>query len=381
MYIFQQMNIGDIVVISKGNKIIDAVGKISGDYYWDDSTGFEFYQYRKVEWLGKNLNQEPSYFFNKKISQQSIYEFYDPDVKKESFVEFFKQEDEPIKPYVLIIDEINRGNVSQIFGELITLIEKDKRMGAPEQLEVILPYSKEKFSVPGNLHIIGTMNTADRSVEALDTALRRRFSFEEMKPLPELLNPYSILCRFSERYWQISWEDWQKRYQTKALDFYKFLGISNVTIASKEDRLYYDLIEKNNFAPNESEKVLRQAGLNLNPVIHVTALLSVLNQRIEVLKDRDHQIGHSYLMNIESISDLMHVFKENIIPLLQEYFFGDYRKIQLILGEGFISSAPSDVKFAVVDDSDYSDKTIYSINLDAFKTEDSFTNAIQEMKI
>ena len=183
------------------------------------------------------------------------------------------------KPYVLIIDEINRGNVSQIFGELITLIEEDKRLGKNEALEVILPYSKEKFGVPSNLHIIGTMNTADRSVEALDTALRRRFSFVEMMPEYESLN-------------KIQFDDFQ-------------LG----------------------------------------------ELLKTINSRIEALLDRDHTIGHSYFINIKpnDTEALKEAFANKIIPLLQEYFYHDYEKIALILGEGFvecIEPKESKVEFA-----------------------------------
>ena len=168
-----------------------------------------------------------------------------------------------VKPYVLIIDEINRGNMSQIFGELITLIEEGKRLGNSEELEVILPYSKDKFSVPPNLYIIGTMNTADRSVEALDTALRRRFCFEEMQPKPDLLTDKNI------------------------------------------------------------------------GVVNLKELLTTINKRIEVLLDRDHTIGHSYFINLETEQDLRNAFKNNIIPLLQEYFYGDYEKIGMVIGNGF----------------------------------------------
>ena len=169
--------------------------------------------------------------------------------------------------HVLIIDEINRGNVSQIFGELITLIEPDKRAGMKEALEVTLPYSKEKFSVPPNLYIIGTMNTADRSVEALDTALRRRFSFREIAPK-------------------------------------------------------YDLLESRYVE-----------GINIGK------LLKTINDRIEALLDKDHAIGHSYFLNVgNDLDTLKDVFFNEIIPLLQEYFYGNFGRIELVLGRGFVQA-------------------------------------------
>ncbi len=206
------------------------------------------------------------------------------------------------KPYVLIIDEINRGNVSQIFGELITLIEDDKRLGKPEALEVTLPYSKEKFGVPANLFIIGTMNTADRSVEALDAALRRRFSFIEMSPEPEIIGTQGELR-------------------------------------------------------------------STNGVLHgisMPSVLTIINKRIEKLLDKDHQIGHSYFMSVKELKDLKVVFQNKIIPLLQEYFFGDYGKIGLVLGEGFFEHQPKNYervfsKFFDYYSGEFEEKVIYKL--------------------
>ncbi|SOY39737.1 conserved hypothetical protein [Cupriavidus taiwanensis] len=165
---------------------------------------------------------------------------------------------------VLIIDEINRGNVSRILGELITLIESSKRAGSPEALEVVLPYSKSRFSVPSNLYLIGTMNTADRSLAGLDLALRRRFNFKEMPPRPELLEGVEI------------------------------------------------------------------DGVN------VGALLRVINERIELLLDRDHCIGHAYFMPLvesPTLDGLARVFRAKILPLLQEYFFEDWQRIQWVFND------------------------------------------------
>ena len=190
-------------------------------------------------------------------------------------------------PVVLIIDEINRGNVSQIFGELITLIETDKRFGNSESLEVMLPYSKTKFFVPPNLYILGTMNTADRSVEALDTALRRRFRFEEMLP----------------------------NYEIKGLQYSVF-----------------------GFKASE--------------------ILKVINRRIEKLLDKDHLIGHSYFINTDSNDLFIQSMYKNILPLLQEYFYGDFGKIGLVLGAGFVKKVTPDQKanlFAAFDYDDIND--------------------------
>ena len=178
----------------------------------------------------------------------------------------------PDQQYALFIDEINRGNVANIFGELITLIEPDKREGEENELSVVLPYSKDSFSVPKNLDIIGTMNTADRSVEALDTALRRRFSFIEMTPNSKVLKDENIKC-------------------------------------GKVD---------------------------------IPKLLDTINLRIEKLLDKDHCIGHSYFFKLKkdsSLSMLQGIFKDNIIPLLQEYFYGDFGKIGLVLGKAFVSES------------------------------------------
>ena len=196
-----------------------------------------------------------------------------------------KAKEDKSQNYVMIIDEINRGNVANIFGELISLIEDDKRLGASEELRAELPYSHDIFSVPKNVYIIGTMNTADRSVEALDSALRRRFTFKEMMPKAELVP------------------------------------------------------EENN----------------------VRSIFEIINQRIEVLKDREHHIGHSYFMGVEKEDDLKDVFYDKIIPLLQEYFYGDYEKIQLVLGEGFVKKESESVKFAGDKSGDFDVSEVYRI--------------------
>jgi Cdc6-like AAA superfamily ATPase len=291
-----------------------------------------------------------------------------------------------LKNYVLIIDEINRGNVSQIFGELITLLEDSKRTGKPEALKVILPYSKKEFSVPSNVYIIGTMNTADRSVESLDTALRRRFCFEEMMPNYSLLefdhSPFQKLVNFHKDFNDIPWERWQQEYDKFATDFYSEIGLANIEIGGVIEREICGKIESKSFDLHDAHIYLCDYNLK-DQRIDLRLLLKTINQRIELLFDRDHQIGHTFFLKIKEsynlYSDLCRVFKNEIIPLLQEYFFGDYEKIGLILGQGFIKKEePSKQFFADFKGSTPSDyyKSIFTINNEAFRDNQSFINAI-----
>ena len=171
-----------------------------------------------------------------------------------------RAEQEPGQRYVLVIDEINRGNIARIFGELITLIEDSKRIGEEDEARVTLPTSKKDFGVPPNLHVVGTMNTADRSIALLDTALRRRFMFEEMMPDP-----------------------------------------SHPSVASDVDG------------------------------VDCRELLGVMNRRIVVLMDREHQIGHTYFLGVDTLAALARTFQVRIMPLLQEYFYDDWEKIRAVL--------------------------------------------------
>jgi len=200
--------------------------------------------------------------YKKKFSQQTVYQLFTNEVNLDFFKNTITLNPSEIN-HVLIIDEINRGNIASIFGELISLVEEDKRDGEAEAITAKLPYSKRPFSVPNNLYIIGTMNTADRSVEALDTALRRRFSFRHMKPEPDIL-------------------------------------------------------------------VQKPDGIDL------TKMLAAINDRLEVLLDTDHTIGHAWLWNVKTLPDVRFVFKNKIIPLLQEFFYKDYEKIRLVLGDEFV---------------------------------------------
>lgn len=273
------------VVISHGNQYIRALGKVVGDYEYNPNTPIHYNHFRDVEWIFFDEEIPVEDFYEKNFTQKTIYKLDSEGIRKDFFVQSTQSttsslEQEKEDKYVLIIDEINRGNIASIFGELITLIEKDKRVGGEEELEITLPYSKDPFKVPGNVYLLGTMNTADRSIEALDTALRRRFTFKEIPPQPGIIAEEG-LC-----------------------DEGKVEGI--------------DLV----------------------------AMLKAINQRIEKLIDKDHMIGHSYFLNVETFDDLKFVFFNKIIPLLQEYFFGDFGKIGLVLGEGFIQQKKQDFQFA-----------------------------------
>lgn len=423
-----KINIGDLVVISDGNFKFRAIGEVTGDYTFDLNPDFEgdYSQKRSIKWLRQYQPSKPlSDLMNNQFSQMTLYELRAKSINYEKLqnlldqsvssnnlsspffvgqiigsnfkvthisseilelikpngnnlyfsikmlnqlathvssgdisIEDIRQKsvfekipDAKLEPHivngyctvlsnlikiilntntkraepsfnntdsssrVLIIDEINRGNVSRIFGELITLLEADKRSGADEALDVALPYSKTKFSVPNNVYLIGTMNTADRSLTGIDIALRRRFKFKEMSPLPELL-----------------------------------------------------------------------AGVSVGD-IPIDTLLAILNQRIEALLDRDHCLGHAYFMPLKinpNLAVLSEIFRHNVIPLLQEYFFDDWQRISWVLND---HRKPESFQFLSIRSfestnlfgegvSNNTRTTIWGINDDAFLREESYLGII-----
>lgn len=270
------------------------------------------------------------------------------------------------KNFVLIIDEINRGNVAQIFGELISLIEDDKRAGKPEAIQVLLPYSKSPFSVPANVYIVGTMNTADRSVEALDTALRRRFVFEEMPPKPELLSPHYILKNLWSEYPEIDMSEFEK---TKIEPLQERLNI-RIDFAKhrKMDEESYDMSWED-WERLNPKLYFKDVFTEENGYVDFEKLLSTINERLALLIDKDHTIGHAWLMGCYSPKQLRKAFENKIIPLLKEYFYNDYGKIGLVLGDDFVkvktqTSAPLFASFSGFDKSTVSElaqKKLYKL--------------------
>lgn len=307
-----KMQVGDIVFSCYSASTIDAIGIVTGEYEWHDEYE-ELKRVRKVNWLVKGIRENilamnggksmtlASVYRLSNIAMSDVFKIINKYQPIASGLETHKDN------FVFIIDEINRGNISKIFGELITLIESSKRVGKPEGMTVRLPYSQKLFGVPKNVYIIGTMNTADRSIATIDTALRRRFLFREMLPAPKVLADVNV-----------------------------------------ED-------------------------------LSISELLTRLNKRIAVLYDREHTIGHAYFMPLKAsptIDTLAEIFANNIIPLLQEYFYEDYEKIQLVLGDNrkqndadkFIIDKKNDYSELFGDvDVDLDDTCSYEINYDALK--------------
>ena len=275
-YFTNVMRSGDIVLSCYSATTVDAIGVITGDAEWHEEYD-RLKRQREVNWLVKDLSlniveqfnaptMTLSTIYRSKVSAGDILKV----VERESGGEIASPND---NSYIFVIDEINRGNISKIFGELITLIEESKRAGLADEQRAVLPYTKEVLSVPANVTILGTMNLADRSLTQLDAALRRRFKFIELAPNPSAIKPQNI----------------------------------------------------------ESTE---------GP-INLSSILSAMNARIAALYDQDHLIGHSYFIGTKTFKDLRQRFSQNILPLLQEYFYDDYDKIRLVLNdssdaEGFI---------------------------------------------
>lgn len=289
---------GDVVVCLATKTTISAVGVVTGEYEYTPQVPpgvrSDYVHKLPVKWLATGLDFD-ILALNRgvQLTLKAVYHLWRiqwPDLlaalrdKGVVFQSAALPAPGASEPHVLIIDEINRGNIARIFGELITLIEPSKRAGADEALEVVLPYSKTRFSVPKNVYLIGTMNTADRSLTGLDVALRRRFVFQERSPRPDLLDSVEVP------------------------------DVEGVTVGQ---------------------------------------MLRTLNQRIEALLDRDHRLGHAYFMPLcgnATLEALGSIFRNQVLPLLQEYFFDDWQRIQWVLNDHrkarehqFVQSAGVDV--------------------------------------
>lgn len=327
---------GDIIITTDGSRTkINGFAVVTDDKAYTLDEEKNDTTTRNVSWLVKGIDEDIYEINDKKILPRKTVTKV-PNMKVEDIIKLAKEKNSEVlseidiekntKPYVFIIDEINRGNISKIFGELITLIEPTKRSGKKECISTKLPYSKKEFTVPDNVYIIGTMNTADRSIALMDTALRRRFKFEEMLPDYHLLEDIFV-----------------------------------------EDK-----------------------GVKVN----IGAMLKVINERIEYLYDREHTIGHAvFLEKMENdkididINKLENIFKKNIIPLLQEYFYEDYEKIRIVLGdnakdedEQFILavSIPKDIFEGDIGDIDIPEKK-YIINYDNFKNIMAYKNISKKL--
>lgn len=259
------MQVGDYIVVSDGRDRFQAFGRVTSEYFFDLDAAFHPHR-RHVEWLWRDDDgTERDRFYPNSFRRHSVYKLNQSLVDWDALEAIVFGNETPrasqsARDHVLIIDEINRANISKVLGELITLLEPDKRLGMQNEIRLMLPYSKKPFGVPANLHIIGTMNTADRSIALLDTALRRRFTFRELMPDPLVLS--------------------------------KNVG-----------------------------------GINLQK------LLTKINDRIEYLFDREHQIGHAYFTSCSTREDVEEVMRHKVIPLLAEYFYEDWSKVAAVLGD------------------------------------------------
>ncbi|MXW52282.1 MAG: AAA domain-containing protein [Gammaproteobacteria bacterium] len=265
---------GDIVIVSKGNSLFRAIGEFTGDYEFHPRPEGGYAHRRAVRWHWTDREGVAvSEIYTRKFMQKSIYMLHESELDIPALERYInsQQTDAPAEPepFVLIIDEINRANISKVFGELITLLEPDKRLGQPNALKVRLPYSGDDFGVPSNLHILATMNTADRSIALLDTALRRRFKFREMMPDASVLAEAAQTCE-----------------------------------------------------------------------LDLPQILETLNERIDYLYDREHQIGHAYFTGCKERKDVDAVMRDSVIPLLAEYFFEDWGKIAAVLGDSASHDGP-----------------------------------------